>query len=76
MIESCDGQARWWDEAAAIFAECVDLSSLIGKVKFQYCPRSCNQAAHVLANYSFFLEKEEYPRPLHLIDAYGQFINY
>ncbi|EMS45090.1 Major pollen allergen Lol p 5a [Triticum urartu] len=31
VIESCDGQTRWWDEIAAIFAECVDISFLIGK---------------------------------------------
>lgn len=32
VIEYCSGQTRWWDAAAAIFAECVDVSSLIGKV--------------------------------------------
>ena len=25
---------------------------------------------------NFLFEKEEYPRPLHLVDAYGHFINY
>ncbi|XP_073363637.1 uncharacterized protein [Aegilops tauschii subsp. strangulata] len=53
VIESCDGQTRWWDEAAAIFAECVDISSLIRKVKFKHHYLSSNQAAHVLANYSY-----------------------
>ena len=32
VINFCNGQTRWWDSAAAIFAECVDTSSLIGKV--------------------------------------------
>ena len=53
VIDSCCGQARWWDEAAAIFAECVDVSTLIGKVKFKHCPRNANKAAHVLAKHSY-----------------------
>lgn len=53
VIESCDGHARWWDEATGTFAECVDVSSLIGKVKFKHCSHLCNQAVHVLANYSY-----------------------
>ena len=31
----------------------MDVSVLIGKVKFKHCFRSSNQATHVLANYSF-----------------------
>ena len=53
VINFCNGQERWWDEAAALFAECVDISTSIGKVIFKHCIRSCNQAAHVLANYRF-----------------------
>ena len=53
VINFCNGQTRWWDSAAAIFAECVDTSSLIGKVIFKHCYRSCNQAAHVLAKFCF-----------------------
>jgi hypothetical protein len=53
VIYFCNGQTRWWDSAAAIFAECVDTSSLIGKVIFKHCYRSCNQAAHALANFCF-----------------------
>ena len=53
MIDSCGGQARWWDEAAALFAECVDISTAIGEVIFKHCIRSCNQTAHVLATYGF-----------------------
>ena len=54
VIEYCSGQTRWWDAAAAIFAECMDVSSLIGKVTFKHCGRSSNQAAHVLASHSFY----------------------
>ncbi|XBH96203.1 hypothetical protein VPH35_086638 [Triticum aestivum] len=53
VINFCNGQERWWDEAAALFAECVDISTSIGKVIFKHCIRSCNQVAHVLANFSF-----------------------
>lgn len=53
VINFCTGQTRWWDAAAAIFAECVDIGSTMGEVKFKHCYRSANQAAHVLANYSF-----------------------
>ena len=35
------------------FRECVDTASMIGKVMFRHCFRFANQAAHVLANYSF-----------------------
>ena len=41
------------EEAAAMFAECVDIVSSIGKVIFKHCLRSCNQAAHALAKFSF-----------------------
>ena len=53
VIDYYMGQSRWWDGAAAIFAECVDVASLIGQAKFKHCMRSCNQAAHVLASHSF-----------------------
>ena len=53
VINFCDGQSRWWDAATAIFAECVDVSSLIGKVIFKHCFRSSNQVAHVLARFSY-----------------------
>ncbi|XBJ02336.1 hypothetical protein VPH35_021737 [Triticum aestivum] len=53
VIDSCTGQTRWWDTAAAIFAECVDAATSIGKVNFNHCFRSCNDATHVLAKHSF-----------------------
>ena len=53
VIDYCSGQTEWWDLAAAVFAECVDVSLSIGKVIFKHCARSSNQAAHVLASYCF-----------------------
>ena len=53
VIEFCSGQTRWGDAATAIFAERVDTTTSIGKVIYKHCYRSSNQAAHVLANYSY-----------------------
>jgi ribonuclease HI len=52
-IEACSGDLRWWNESAAIFADCVDLTTAIGDVKFQHCPREANKVAHELARVSF-----------------------
>ena len=53
VISSCSGQSQWWDEAAAIFADCVDLAASIGRVKFKHCSRTTNEVAHEIAKYSF-----------------------
>ncbi|XBH85526.1 hypothetical protein VPH35_073426 [Triticum aestivum] len=53
VINFCTGQSQWWDSAAAIYAECVDLANLIGKVKFKHCNRVVNGVAHELAKFSF-----------------------
>jgi ribonuclease HI len=52
-IDACSGGDTWWSEAAAIFADCVDLTTAIGDVKFQHCPREANKVAHELAKVSF-----------------------
>ena len=36
-----------------IFAECVDITSMIGKVNYKDCFRLANKAAPVLANFSY-----------------------
>ena len=53
VINYCDGQPIWGDAAAAIFAECLDVSTSIGKVIFKHCSRTLNKAAHVLAQFSY-----------------------
>ncbi|XBH81847.1 hypothetical protein VPH35_107336 [Triticum aestivum] len=53
VIKCCRGQDQWWDAAAAIFAECIDLSTSIGKVIFSHCFREANSVAHELAKFSF-----------------------
>ena len=52
VINFCTGQTQWWDAAAAIFAECVDLTTSIEEVKFKHCFRAANTVAHELARYS------------------------
>jgi ribonuclease HI len=53
IIDACSGGDSWWSEAAAIFADCVDLATTIGTVSFHYCPREANKVAHELARASF-----------------------
>jgi ribonuclease HI len=52
-VEACSGEEMWWGESSAIFADCVDLASLIGNVIFKYCPREANEVAHELARFCF-----------------------
>jgi hypothetical protein len=52
-IQACTGEHTWWNESAAIFADCVDLASLIDLVSFKHCPREVNEVAHELARSSF-----------------------
>jgi ribonuclease HI len=53
VIDACKGEERWWDENAAIYADCVDLVTSIGDVSFSHCPRKANKVAHELAKVSF-----------------------
>jgi ribonuclease HI len=48
-VEACSGEERWWNESAAVYADCIDLSSSIGTVKFKHYPREANHVAHELA---------------------------
>jgi hypothetical protein len=36
-----------------VYADCVDIASSIGSVRFNFCPRESNQVAHEIAKYSF-----------------------
>lgn len=53
VVNFCNGASQWWDSAAAIYAECLDVANLIGKVKFKHCNRVANGAVHELAKFSF-----------------------
>jgi ribonuclease HI len=52
-IQACMGEHSWWNESAAIFADCVDLAWLIDLVSFKHCPGETNEVAHELARSSF-----------------------
>jgi ribonuclease HI len=52
-IHACTGEHSWWNESAAIFADCVDLASLIDLMSFKHCPKEANEVAHELARNSF-----------------------
>jgi hypothetical protein len=32
IIDACKGDERWWNEASAVFADCVDLATSIGDI--------------------------------------------
>jgi ribonuclease HI len=52
-IQFCTGQDTWWAESAAIYADCVDLATMIDGIRFNHCPREANKAAHELARECF-----------------------
>jgi ribonuclease HI len=52
-VEACNGEQRWWNDSAAIFADCIDIVTNIGDISFRCCPRDANQVAHELAKYSY-----------------------
>jgi hypothetical protein len=52
-VDACNGTEAWWGESAAIFADCIDLASLLNSVSFQCRHREANEVAHDLARDSF-----------------------
>ena len=58
VVNCCQGQNQWWDAAATVFAECIDIATLIGKVIFSHCFRKANSIAHELAKFSFSNKSE------------------
>jgi hypothetical protein len=53
IINACKGDERWWNEASAVFADCVDLVTAIGDVFISHCPREANRVAHELDRFCF-----------------------
>jgi hypothetical protein len=53
VIQYCTGEERMWNEATAIYANCLSTAGSIGKVDFVYCLRDCKKAAHSIARYCF-----------------------
>jgi ribonuclease HI len=48
-VNACTGEEVWWGDSSAVFADCVDLYSMVDKVSFKQCSRSANEAAHEIA---------------------------
>jgi ribonuclease HI len=55
VIEACTGEAMWWSDSAAIYADILDATTTIDKVIFKHCSREANKVAHDLAKYSFLV---------------------
>ena len=53
VINLCTAQVQWFDLAAAIYAKCLDVANMIGKVKFRNCKREANGASHELVRVSY-----------------------
>ena len=69
VVNYCQGQNQWWDAAAAIFAECIDTSTSIGKVIFLHCYCDAISVAHELAKFSFCNKSDD-----NLIDEHPRFL--
>jgi hypothetical protein len=52
-VEACSGKETWWTTPAAIYTDCIDISSTIRFVSFSHCPREANQIAHEIAKFSW-----------------------
>jgi ribonuclease HI len=48
-IEARTGDEAWWGDSSAVFADCVDLCSMIDKISFKHCSRMANEVAHEIA---------------------------
>ena len=53
VSDACNGNDTWWSESAAVFADCLDIATSIGKVIYRHCPREANSVAHDLARFVF-----------------------
>jgi ribonuclease HI len=49
VIYYCLGQERMWNEATAVYADCLENAGIIGKVEFTHCSRDVNMVAHEIA---------------------------
>lgn len=52
VINFCSEQTQWWDQAATVYAKCVDVVLMIEKVKFLHCLPEANSVTHELARHS------------------------
>jgi hypothetical protein len=55
-IQPCEGSDAWWTEPTAIYANCVDIATLIDQVRFSHCLREANKSAHLIARSLLILD--------------------
>lgn len=48
-IQACTGEESWWGESSMVFADCIDIATMVGRVNSQHCSREANGVAHELA---------------------------
>jgi hypothetical protein len=53
VIHSSSGQEWMWNEATAVYADCLTSAGIIGKVEFTHCLREVNEVAHQIARCCF-----------------------
>lgn len=53
VVNACTGTNSWWIEAAAIYADWLDLIVEIGNIHFKHCLCEANCTAHEIARFSF-----------------------
>jgi hypothetical protein len=51
VIQACTSEQRWWNEASAIFTDCVDAAISLDSIGFIHCPREANEVVHALARF-------------------------
>jgi hypothetical protein len=52
-VQACTGETMWWNEASPIYANIVDVTTMIENVTFNLCPREAYKVAYDLAKFSF-----------------------
>jgi hypothetical protein len=51
VIHYCFGEDQIWNDAIAIYVDCLEKAGIIGKVEFKFCPCEMNNVAHSIAVY-------------------------
>jgi ribonuclease HI len=54
VITYCSGEVEMWNEATAVYADCITMTSMIGKVEYKHCSRETNEVAHLIARNILF----------------------
>jgi ribonuclease HI len=79
LVNACTGVIELWSPYTAILADCFQIASRIGQIKFQHSRREANKAAHNLAKLCFetdsSLSWDGDPPPSVLVDVLNDLSN-